>query len=124
MARKKKRNRRHKAPSMGHCTRCGKSEKMDWKQSKRAAGASCSSCGGNLVQRRFLTSGDKTTAEPASKPVRAKAGEVVINFGKHAGTKFRDIPTDYLQWLRTIDGRKWAKTAAREELIRRSLDFS
>ena len=37
-------------------------------------------------------------------------------FGKHKGESLADIPTDYLEWLLTIELRPWLKQAVKGEI--------
>ena len=57
--------------------------------------------------------------ENTYKPTASEPGEVVINFGKHSGSKLKDVPEDYLQWLsknaRDDDMKKAAKSLLEDE---------
>lgn len=40
-------------------------------------------------------------------------------FGKHRGAELRDLPSDYLQWLTTIELRPFLRDAVDDEIERR-----
>ena len=48
-----------------------------------------------------------------------------VNFGKHKGELWSDIPIKYLEWMQTEDGISWNSPAnvetARKELLQRHL---
>ena len=44
----------------------------------------------------------------------------VVNFGKHNGKDWKDVPEDYINWVCKNSKVDWQRTAAQEELNRRS----
>ena len=45
-----------------------------------------------------------------------------INFGKHKGNSWAEVPEDYMQWLITKGSVEWQKEEAQQELNRRNQD--
>ena len=56
---------------------------------------------------------------PAWSPPPVWKRGVVMPFGSHKGERLSEIPTDYLQWLSTIDLRPTLKKQVADELARR-----
>lgn len=65
-----------------------------------------------LAQHASIAQMIEWTAQPKALPT--------VNFGKHRGTRWADVPLDYLQWMvRQSEMNPDAQACAREELARR-----
>jgi hypothetical protein len=51
-------------------------------------------------------------------------GDTLVNFGKYKGTKFSELPGEYLQWCVDNASKDYIVEAARKEIDRREMDQS
>ena len=52
--------------------------------------------------------------------VKGDGVSYIVNFGKHNGKDWKDVPEDYINWVCKNSKVDWQRTAAQEELNRRS----